>query len=141
MEAAHLFARKTRHGEVTIEKWMRRPENSHGALPEEIRQELREDIWELLEIDLKYAGYIKRQEEMVDRTARMEGRRIPEWVDYGAITGLKNEARHKFAEIRPETLGQAARISGITPADISLLAVWLERGRREAAEAEISGAG
>jgi tRNA uridine 5-carboxymethylaminomethyl modification enzyme len=137
LEAAHVFARKTRHDEVSLEKWMRRTENSHKVLPDEMRKELSEEIWDLVEIDLKYAGYIKRQQEMVDRTAGMEGRAIPDWVDYEAISGLKKEARLRLAEIQPATLGQAGRISGITPADISLLAVWIGRGReRETAEAE-----
>ena len=65
---------------------------------------------------------------MVARTAKMESRDIPSWIDYQRIHGLKNEARAKFAAIRPATLGQAARISGITPADIALLGIWIERG-------------
>ena len=67
---------------------------------------------------------------MVEKTRRMEEKLIPDWVEYGAITGLKREAQTKLQHIKPKTLGQAGRISGITPADISLLAVWLERGSR-----------
>ncbi|MEM7147396.1 MAG: tRNA uridine-5-carboxymethylaminomethyl(34) synthesis enzyme MnmG [Verrucomicrobiota bacterium] len=129
MEGAHRFAREARHEGVALEKWMRRPENHHDDLPETLRGELSGEIWELLEIDLKYAGYIKRQEDMIERTAGMEEKRIPDWVDYEAISGLKKEAQARLAKIRPETLGQAARISGITPADISLLAVWVARGK------------
>ncbi|MEM8954965.1 MAG: tRNA uridine-5-carboxymethylaminomethyl(34) synthesis enzyme MnmG [Verrucomicrobiota bacterium] len=128
LKEAHGFANRARHEGMPLEKWMRRPENEWGALPAELKCELTTGIWDLLEIDLKYAGYIKRQEDMIARTAGMEEKRIPEWVDYGAISGLKKEAQARLAEIRPETLGQAARISGITPADISLLSVWVARG-------------
>ena len=64
------------------------------------------------------------------RTARREHKPIPEWVKYEEVHGLKREAQHKLAEIRPQTLGQAGRISGITPADLALLSVWLERGAK-----------
>ena len=79
----------------------------------------------------KFEGYIQRQHMMVERTAKMENRAIPDSLDYAEIHGLKNEARAKFAQIRPATLGQAARISGITPADIALLSIWIERDGRD----------
>ena len=72
----------------------------------------------------------RRQTDMVEKTRRLEEKVIPEWVEYTSITGLKKEAQTKLQHIQPKTLGQAGRISGITPADISLLAVWLERGNR-----------
>jgi tRNA uridine 5-carboxymethylaminomethyl modification enzyme len=87
------------------------------------------EIWDLVETEFKFEGYITRQQQTVERSAKMENRSIPEWIDYQAIHGLKNEARAKFAQIRPATLGQAARISGITPADIALLSISIERGQ------------
>jgi tRNA uridine 5-carboxymethylaminomethyl modification enzyme len=83
-----------------------------------------------VETDLKYEGYIRREQERIAKTARQEGEPIPVWVDYAAISGLRVEATQKLARIRPETLGQAARISGVTPADIALLSVWIARGER-----------
>ncbi|MCB1086428.1 MAG: tRNA uridine-5-carboxymethylaminomethyl(34) synthesis enzyme MnmG, partial [Verrucomicrobiae bacterium] len=66
--------------------------------------------------------------DMVERTARMEHKVIPDWIDYQQVRGLKREAQLKLDQIRPQTLGQAGRVSGITPADLALLAVWIERG-------------
>lgn len=140
LEEARTFVAKTRMGELAIEKWMRRPENEWRSLPEEIRDTYNEELWDLVETDVKYEGYIRRQLDEVARTERMDERAIPGTIDYFTIRGLKKEAQHKLDSIRPHTLGQAGRISGITPADISLLAVHLERARRQdeavAAESE-----
>lgn len=76
-------------------------------------------------IECKYAGYIERQQLQIERTKRMEDKRIPASCDYARIPGLRTEARQKFSAVRPLSLGQAARIPGITPADIALLAAWL----------------
>jgi tRNA uridine 5-carboxymethylaminomethyl modification enzyme len=84
---------------------------------------------EQVEIEAKYAGYIARQQRQVERMKRLEARRIPPAFDYDAVVGLRNEARQKLARFRPATLGQAARIQGVNPADISLLLVYLERSR------------
>ena len=77
---------------------------------------------------LKYDGYIQRQENEVARFRTMEDKRIPDWVDYAALRNLRPEARLKLAKIRPATLGQASRISGVSPADISVLMVTMKRG-------------
>ena len=84
-------------------------------------------VAEQVEVQLKYSGYIERQREQVERNERYESWRLPPDIDYLAVSGLSNEVRHKLARQRPETLGQAARISGITPAAISLLLVHLKR--------------
>ena len=87
-------------------------------------------IWELVEIDVKYEGYIRRQGDLVEKTKRADDKKIPPNMDYLQISGLKREAQTKLQSVQPLTLGQAGRISGITPADISLLAVWLEKSSR-----------
>ncbi len=84
-----------------------------------------ECVAQLVETDLKYAGYVRRQEEEARKMARLESRRIPRDFDYGATTNLSMEAREKLTLIRPETLGQASRISGVSPADLSVLMVLL----------------
>ena len=84
----------------------------------------------MVETDLKYEGYLKRQLDQVDRQARMEARLIPDTLEYAEIGGLKHEAQQKLQAVRPRTLGQAARIQGVTPADLSLVAVWLEKSDR-----------
>ncbi len=133
LQEALLLCARERLGELSLAKWFRRPENSAAALPGALRNRFPEEIWRLAETELKYEGYLKRQQDLVTRTARMEGKTIPGDFDYGAVPGLKTEARHRLDQVRPATLGQASRISGVTPADLSLLAVWLERGQRLAA--------
>jgi tRNA uridine 5-carboxymethylaminomethyl modification enzyme len=80
-----------------------------------------------VEISLKYDGYVKRQQEALQRAVRMEEARIPETFDYGRISGLSREAQEKLSAIRPMSLGQASRIAGITPAALSLLSIHLKR--------------
>ncbi len=130
---SQLSALKSRLNEykidtVPLERWLKRPENTWSAVPEEIRLQFPQPVWEQVETDLKYAGYITRQEEQIARTVRHEGKAIPDWVDFTKINGLRTEAVQKLASVRPETLGQAARLSGVTPADIALLGVWITRG-------------
>jgi len=76
---------------------------------------------------VKYAGYIARQDRAIERFAKMESKLIPTSMDYARVSGLRNEARQKLIKFTPRSLGQALRISGITPADVTLLAVHLER--------------
>ncbi|MBL8857776.1 MAG: tRNA uridine-5-carboxymethylaminomethyl(34) synthesis enzyme MnmG [Planctomycetes bacterium] len=92
---------------------------------------LPESITEALETDIKYSGYVERQEENVARTLRQQSIEIPADLDYRSLTGLANEAKDKLARLRPRTLGHAARISGVRPPDVALLAVHVERRRRE----------
>jgi tRNA uridine 5-carboxymethylaminomethyl modification enzyme len=115
------------HDGVKVAQWLRRPESSYASLPMEIRGSYSTDLWEAVEIDLKYAGYITRQEAAIEKLRASDEKRIPERIDYLAISGLRAETRQKLDRIRPETLGQAARISGITPADVALLAVHIRR--------------
>jgi tRNA uridine 5-carboxymethylaminomethyl modification enzyme len=78
-------------------------------------------------VQAKYAGYLKRQSEEVARNLRNEQLRLPADIDYAVVGGLSNEARQRLSEVRPETLGQAARIPGLTPAALSLLLVYLKK--------------
>ncbi len=112
---------------------IRRPELSYEALapfdPE--RKELREDIIEQVETSLKYKGYIEKQMAQIRQFERLENRRLPEDLDYMKVKNLTNEAREKLMKIQPESLGQASRITGVSPADINVLLVYLEQKRRE----------
>ncbi|MBO7364613.1 MAG: tRNA uridine-5-carboxymethylaminomethyl(34) synthesis enzyme MnmG [Lachnospiraceae bacterium] len=108
---------------------VRRPELSYEAIapidpgrPEGIPERAQEQI----NIRIKYAGYIERQERQVEQFKKMEGKKIPEAFDYSAVPGLRNEAREKLEAIRPASIGQASRIAGVSPADISVLLVWLK---------------
>ncbi len=113
---------------LPLERWLKRAENFWPSLPREIRSAYSPEIWEQVETDLKYEGYLRRQEEQIARTERHEGKQIPDWIVYETINGLRSETVQKLSKIRPETLGQAARISGVTPADIALLGIWIARG-------------
>lgn len=95
------------------------------------RPDLPEEIFEQVEIDIKYEGYIKRQQAQINEMKRLEVQRIPEGINYVAISGLRLEAREKLSKVKPETVGQAGRISGVSPADINVLTVWLERNRKD----------
>ena len=118
-----------------LARWLRRPENRWQAIPESLRGDFPEDVWDQVEMDLKYEGYLRRQQEQIERTLRHESKAIPPWVDYAAIGGLRSETVQKLSKIRPETLGQAARISGVTPADIALLGICIVRGEVKSADA------
>ena len=82
---------------------------------------------EQVEISVKYEGYIQRQAQEVEELRRMEGRKLPPDLDYSSIQGLRLEAREKLNAVRPADLGQASRISGVSPADVTALMIYLER--------------
>ena len=127
LQAAHEFAGSTRYEGVTLAQWLRRPENSCKNLPPPFLGSFSADVWGRVETDLRYEGYIKRQEENVGRARTLESAGIPVSLDFGQIKGLRTEARQKLATVGPRSLGQASRISGVTPADVALLAVWVQR--------------
>lgn len=116
---------------VSLAELIRRPQLSYEDLApfDTERPELPRQICAQAEISLKYEGYIKRQLKQVEEFSRMEKRIIPDDIDYDEVTGLRLEAREKLKKIRPHSFGQASRISGVSPADISVLMVWME-GRR-----------
>lgn len=124
------YARTADIDGLKVSAWLRRPDNTAANLPASCRGPFESEIWDAFEIDLKYEGYIVRQNIAIDRLRRQEDKRLPAQMDYLMIHGLRYEARQKLAAIRPETLGQASRISGVTPADLALLAVWMERESR-----------
>jgi len=119
------------HNGISYEQLLRRTEFSYqelmsidstaAGLPYEVREQV--------EIQVKYEGYIKRQMEQIERSVRLENSRIPEDFDYAALAGLSSEVREKLLRFRPDTLGQASRIQGVTPAAVSILAVALKTGR------------
>ena len=112
---------------TTLAELIRRPELSYEKLaPVDIKREsLPDDVKEQVNINIKYEGYIKRQMRQVEQFRKLESRRIPEDIDYDEIPSLRTEARQKLKEIRPLSIGQASRISGVSPADISVMLVYL----------------
>ena len=83
-----------------------------------------------VEIAITYEGYIRKQKEQVAHMEKLEDKLLPEKIDYSVVPSLRDEAREKLAAIRPRSVGQASRISGVSPADVSVLLVWLEQQRR-----------
>ncbi|HHY05076.1 MAG TPA: tRNA uridine-5-carboxymethylaminomethyl(34) synthesis enzyme MnmG [Thermoanaerobacterales bacterium] len=118
---------------VTLEELLKRPEISYESLKEldETREELPSEIIEQVEIAVTYEGYIKRQINQINRHKKMENKRIPEDINYDDIHGLRIEAREKLKEVMPLSIGQASRISGVTPADITVLLIYLEAQKRK----------
>ncbi|OYV05774.1 MAG: tRNA uridine-5-carboxymethylaminomethyl(34) synthesis enzyme MnmG [Verrucomicrobiales bacterium VVV1] len=127
---ADRFIRVTSHEGIKLDHWFRRSETEWQTLPEEILKEFHVELWPLIETEFRYEGHLQRQQLQIDRMARHESKRIPSDADYTAIPGLKKEAQVRLTTIRPETLGQAGRISGITPSDLAILSVWMERRER-----------
>jgi len=116
----------TRYGSETLAQLLRRHEINYSKLP--MRNEsLSEDITKQVEVAVKYEGYIARQEQENEKFKSLESKRIPVAFDYNSVPNLRSEARQKLNKSRPYTLGQASRISGVSPADIGVLAIWLKR--------------
>jgi tRNA uridine 5-carboxymethylaminomethyl modification enzyme len=119
-----------------LAEWLRRPDErleslcSRAGGPE--LDGYSPQVLEAVEIAMKYAGYLEREQRLIERQKQMESKHIPASFDYGRIAQLRHEAREKLTRYRPRNLGQAARISGISPADIATLSFYLAR-RRESA--------
>ena len=116
---------------IKICELLKRPQISYSDLADvdPHRPELSRAVQESVEIQLKYEGYIKRQLADIEEMRRVEGKVLPEDIDYGKIKGLRLEAAEKLEKVRPENLGQAGRVSGVSPADISVLMIWLASQR------------
>ena len=118
---------KTRYGSATLGQLLRRPEINYKSLPNR-DDSLTQEVIQQIEVELKYAGYIARQEAEVEKFREMEEKKIPDWMDYNQVPSLRTEARQKLSQMRPATLGHAARISGVSPADVCLVMIWMKRG-------------
>ncbi len=116
---------------TTLEELIKRPELDYFMLTEldQDRPSLPEDVQEQVNINIKYAGYIKRQKQQVDQFKKLESKKIPENFDYSQVSNLRKEAMQKLNRQKPVSIGQASRISGVSPADISVLCVYLEQLR------------
>ncbi len=122
---------------ATLADLIRRPEVTYDMLApiDPDRPMLSEDIIEQVDINIKYKGYIERQLKQVEHYKKLENKLIPDWVDYNQISGLRKEAQQKLDRFKPHSIGQASRISGVSPADISVLMVYItEKGRKQNAE-------
>jgi len=125
LENARIFAREKTVDGASLAQLLKRPDYRCTDLPEVARSLASLDIWELIETEFKYEGYAARQSEQNRMVALRNLQSIPPDLDFWKIAGLRSETRQKLTAIRPTSLGQAARVSGITPADIAIISIWL----------------
>jgi tRNA uridine 5-carboxymethylaminomethyl modification enzyme len=119
----------TRLASTRTDAMLRRPEVNYRDLPNRDAS-LPDEVVQQVEIEIKYAGYIDRQEAEIEKFRLLEDKLIPDWLDYASVPSLRTEARTKLQKVRPATLGQASRISGVSPSDIAILTVWIKRGKQ-----------
>lgn len=131
-----MFLRERESSEIksgiTLYELLKRPEidyESLGVLDKE-KPDLPKLIGKLVETEIKYEGYIKKQQMQVEQFKRMESKKLDPGINYFGINGLRKEAQEKLDRIKPDSIGQASRITGVSPADISVLMVYLEQRRR-----------
>ena len=125
IEKMKTVAAEIKIGGIPISQLLKRPDFHISDLPTEIAATGSAEIWELVETDLKYAGYTVRQSEQNRRLMHHHDKVIPDGFDFARIAGLRSETRQKLAAVRPTSIGQAGRISGVTPADLSIIYIWL----------------
>jgi tRNA uridine 5-carboxymethylaminomethyl modification enzyme len=122
--------RNQRHQQATLEQWLRRTDTEWDDLvaraPALVEWNAQPEVVEQVVLEAKYSGYVERQTEQVERFRKMEMRTIPPHFDYLALPQLRAEAREKLSRIRPANIGQASRVSGITPADLAMLLFYLD---------------
>lgn len=120
-------AAQLKHEGTSLSTWLKRPGNEWTNLPEELKKMFHVEHWDAITTDIQYEGHIDRQKKQAEKITRMEYKNIPDDIDYESVHALKKEAVIKLGKIRPATLGQASRIPGITPADMALLLVHLQK--------------
>jgi tRNA uridine 5-carboxymethylaminomethyl modification enzyme len=125
LEETRALATGTKLQGIPVSQLLKRPDFAVKNLPPEFLSAVPWYIWELLETEFKYEGYAARQSADNQKLERKLKQSIPDGLDYTKIVGLRSEARQKLSTLRPSSLGQAARISGITPSDISIISIWL----------------
>jgi tRNA uridine 5-carboxymethylaminomethyl modification enzyme len=139
LEECRVMVNNTRLGGTPISQLLKRPGFTHADIPPEIRPTVPTNIWELVETEIKYEGYTARQAQHNRELSKKDLQRIPDGFNFALIAGLSSETRQKLTKVRPVTLGQAARISGVTPADISILSIWLTKTSLESKYFAFSG--
>ncbi len=127
LRKTRLVATQNKISGVPISQLLKRPDFSRENLPADIALSAPTEVWDLVEIDLKYEGYATRQSDQNRDIARRASQRIPDGLDFNRIAGLSSETRQKLSTVRPTSLGQAARVSGVTPADVAVLSIWLAK--------------
>jgi len=127
LEQARTIAGCTKLNGILVSRLLKQSNFDVRNLPREALSGVPLSIWELVQTDFKYEGYAARQSEQNQRLERKANQKIPNGLNYDEIAGLRSETRQKLSNLRPTSLGQAARINGITPSDVSILHIWLNR--------------
>jgi tRNA uridine 5-carboxymethylaminomethyl modification enzyme len=127
LDQARTLATQNKANGVPISQLFKRPDFGAANLPPELLSLLPLTTWQLVETDFKYEGYATRQSDQNRQLERGRQQVIPDWLDYDEVPGLRSETRQKLANVRPSSLGQAAQISGITPADVAIISIWLSK--------------
>ena len=127
LDKARLIATQKKINGVPISQLLKRPDFRAANLPIELASLASPEIWELIETEFKYEGYAVRQADQNRDIARKGLQKIPDGLDFGKITGLRSETRQKLSAVRPTSLGQAARVSGVTPGDVAIISIWLSK--------------
>ncbi len=127
LDQARVLATQTKLNGVPISQLFKRPDFNAINLPFDLLSLVPITIWQLVETDFKYQGYAARQSDQNRQLERRRQEVIPNWLDYNEIPGLRSETRQKLATARPRSLGQAARLSGITPTDVAIISIWLSK--------------
>jgi tRNA uridine 5-carboxymethylaminomethyl modification enzyme len=135
LDEARLLASETKLNGLPIAQLLKRPEFGVKDLPLGLLSLAPLAIWQLVETEVKYHGYTARQSEQNRQLKRRRRQAIPHWLDYDQVPGLRSETRQKLSTVRPSSLGQAGGISGITPADISIISIWLSKNQLNNSEA------
>src|SRR4029453_11928151 len=130
LRVARIIAASTRIEGQPLAHAMKRPEFRTQQIPQHLLQRINAEVWELLETEIKYEGYIRRDYRHLESIQTAESVTIPTDINYAEVPGLRIEARQKLAGLRPENIGQAGRISGVTPSDLGILTIWLKKYRR-----------
>ena len=125
LDKVRLVARQRKVNGLLISQLLKRPDFHHENLPKEIASPAGAEIWDLIETEFKYEGYAARQADQNREVARRGLQKIPDGFDFGKVIGLSSETRQKLSAVRPTSLGQAARVSGVTPSDVAIISIWL----------------
>lgn len=129
LESLRESAPQFRVDGIDLTRWLKRPENSHARLPTDLLRRFPGAAWQEFETGVKYEGYIAREMDAIRKAGLAESNPIPPDIEYASIGNLRAEAKQKLAQVQPLTFGQAARISGITPADLAVVQIWLRKSR------------
>jgi tRNA uridine 5-carboxymethylaminomethyl modification enzyme len=137
LDQCRALTNQTKIDGVQLSQLLKRAEFGAPDLPEHIRSTAPLEIWDLLATEIKYAGYSERQAQQNKEMERNSRQRIPDGFNFESVAGLSSEARQKLSKVRPTSLGDAARISGVTSADVSILHIWIRRSHLRGTAARV----